>query len=119
MPDWDGMERREVRTVCSLHGNMDRKLDEIIQRQEQAVLTVTHIKAVVEDGLKSTVENLNSNVLKLVDRVAVIEDFSWFRVWVTDLRDNLFKNVLKIAALGGGIYALVHFGDKLIKVVTG
>ena len=119
MPEWNGDERRENRAVCVLHGSFDRKLDQIIERQIQQVQNVEHLQNIVEDGLKSTVVSIAETLDAFVERMEAIEDFEWFRTWVTGLRDNLFKNTLKVAIIGGGIYAALHFGDKLFLKVFG
>ena len=120
MPEeWTGKERRMARAVCPLHNNIEEKLDDIIERQIAQAETVIHIKSVVENGLKSAVVDLVKEVKRITERVNVIDEFAWFREWVTQLRNNLFKNSLKLAAVGGIIYFVIHFGDKLLTRAIG
>lgn len=121
MPDeWIGEERRRTGlSVCPLHGNIELKLDKIIGRQIAQIKDIAHLKSIVEDGLKTSVIETAECVKKITARIEVIEKFTWFIEWVTQLRDNLFKRSLQLALIGGGIFAIIHFGNKIMSKVLG
>jgi hypothetical protein len=124
--EYTGKERRNaVIPVCGLHKNIDGKLDRILERQEGHIADIQHIKDVVENGLKTAVINTNGNVAELRDRVTKIKEslslleegfktFSWFRTWVTELRDKLFKRVMQIAFVGAIVWFILNFGKQAI-----
>ncbi len=112
--------------ICELHGQMsetvnriEAKIDNILDRQVGVVRDIQYIKDTVDNGLKSKVEETATDIKVIKDRITVMEGFSWFAEWVTDIRNNLFKNTLKLAVIGGGIYIVIHFGDKIIVRVLG
>ncbi len=129
---YQGIERRSY-VACPLHegldrriDNMDTKLDKIIEMQSNHRNDITQLKDTVEDGLKSRVievaetsRALDAKLDAISDRLIPIEGFSWFREWMTDLRNNLFKRSLTLAAIGGALYAALHFGDKVIEKMIG
>ena len=79
-----------------------------------------HVKRAVDNGLKTDLKNaLVEELAKFDVKYAGVIEFSWFREFVTDLRNNMFKNFLKLAMVGGGVYVILHFGDVVLKRVIG
>ena len=124
MRDYIGPERRSAHmTVCGLHGIIDGKLDRILQRQEDHIQDITRLQDTVENGLRSTVFETKACVESIERRVISLEsgvtDFSWFRTWITELRDNLFKNVLKLSMAAAVIWFIFNFGKAGILKIFG
>ena len=134
---YQGIERRSVGNKCILHDGMmenfkrgddrmnsiDSKLDKIIDMQSNHRNDITHLRDIVENGLKSkvietveTTKALDIKIDNISNRLIPIENFSWFREWVTNIRNNLFKKSLSLAMIGGGLYAIIHFGNKFIDM---
>jgi hypothetical protein len=90
-------------------------------KQDKYIAQTARLESIVTNGLSHNVieirEKIEAVCSNLGDRVALLERFSWFRDWVTSLRDDLFKNTLKAVFLGGCIYTLLHFGDKLFSTL--
>jgi len=106
--------------VCELHvqlvetlDRIDGKIDKIVERQSEQLVDIQHLKSTVDNGLRSTVKDTQESILIIKSRIETIERFSWFVEWITQLRNNLFKNSIAIAVIGGGIYVIIHFGDRL------
>jgi len=125
--NWDGVERRR-NAGCPLHEGLvdwvrdeqserreglkevNSKLDKLIDNQALHHDEIMHIKSVVDDGLKSKVEEMAINMGNVYKKVTVLEDFKWFQDWITELRDHSFKLFLKFCLVGGGVYIAIHFG---------
>ena len=116
--------------VCDLHDGMDKKITTMLANQikymeKQATIcgTVNRIEGKVENGLSSTVQETQEQVKALHEKIAVLEDFQWFREWITDLRNNVFKYLVKWAFVGGvisiGYVVLMIYGQKFIAKVIG
>jgi hypothetical protein len=112
-------------TVCPLHGEMDKKITTVLtnqltymQRQADTSAVVDRIEHKVDNGLTSAVVETKEQVQALHDKITVLEDFGWFREWVTDLRNNVFKYLLKWAFVGGaisiGYVVLMIYGQKFM-----
>ena len=135
---YQGIERRCGGSKCILHDGMmenfkrgddrmnsiDSKLDKIIDMQSNHRNDITHLRDIVENGLKSkvietveTTKALDIKIDNISNRLIPIENFSWFREWVTNVRNNLFKKSLSLAMIGGGFYIIIHFGNKFIDMV--
>ena len=125
-------ERRQT-WVCGAHHELveslrdiNQKLDGMIVRQMEYAERSVRIEA-KQERLESIVTNgLSHNVAdiaKLLDifceevkkRLDELEDFKWFRLPVTKLRDKIFWYVLKIALAGGAIYLIIYYGGNVIK----
>ena len=135
---YQDIERRSIENKCILHDGMmenfkrgddrmnsiDSKLDKIIDMQSNHRNDITHLKDIVENGLKNKVieaieatKILDIKIDNISNRLIPIENFSWFQEWMTDMRNNLFKKSLSLAMIGGGIYIIVHFGNKFIDMI--
>lgn len=125
MDSWDGNERRSQGfALCPMHRRLEDKIDKILEQQTAHYGDIVHLKDAVDNGLKATVVEIREHVVSLNGRMLVIEDgvkaFSWFQTWVTLMRDNLFKNVLKLAFIGIILWLVAKFGNQLItKIIAG
>ena len=129
-------ERRQ-NWVCAAHGRMEEKidigfrdigvkLDDIVERQLEYIERLTRIEDKQEQIEKIVTNGLSHNVADIAKRLDIfceevkkrldeLEDFKWFRLPVTKLRDKIFWYVLKIALAGGAIYLIIHYGGNVIK----
>lgn len=119
MSEWDGVERRTQIKVCFLHRQIESKLDEILTKLADYNDSISKLQFSVDNGLKSSVCEIESHVKKMKEQVAVLENFGWFQTWVTQLRDNLFKNILKLSFIGILIWFVLNFGKEAIKKMIG
>lgn len=117
------------REVCGLHTQLmktidriESKVDAISKRQIEYVERTVNIEGIVTNGLSGNVKHMRERLDKFCEeaerRFVEIEKFSWFRQWVTGLRDNLFQNILRLILVGGGIYLVVCFGDEFVKRIV-
>lgn len=115
--------------VCGLHKQLmetiDRiedKVDAISMRQTEYIAKTEKIEAIVTNGLAGNVKYMRERLDKFCEeaerRFVEIEKFSWFRTWMTGLRDNLFQNILRLILIGGGIYMVVCFGNEIVKGIV-
>jgi len=145
---WNGTDRRETGGRCLLHDGMvewireereQRKADhkelketmsKLLDRQQSHHDELATVKYIVSNGLQAEVKKTAENVDKLCSHVGEIcnhyelrfvklETFSWFRDWMTDLRDHVFKYIIIASALGGVAYVMINYGretlTKLLK----
>lgn len=100
---------------------LERKLDEIAERQIDHIERIIRLEGIVTNGLSSNVKAIKDKVEAVCTgyeaRLQTLEEFKWFRTWMTSLRDNIFKNLLMLALGGGVIYMVIRFGDQLIKKI--
>jgi hypothetical protein len=114
---------------CPLHPSIEAgqteikgMLGKIFDKLEENGKEIVRLQDTVENGLKSAVKETHATVIDIKERVLVIEtgikNFSWFTEWVTDLRTDLFKKVLKLAFYGGLagtiIWFILSFGKQAI-----
>ena len=127
------MDDRRQNWVCAAHGELveslrliNEKLDGMIVRQiEYAERSVRieqkqeNLEKIVTNGLSHNVaaiaERLDTFCKEVKKRLDELEDFKWFRLPVTKLRDKIFWYVLKIALAGGAIYLIIHYSGNVIK----
>jgi len=125
-------ERRQNWT-CSSHyelveslRDINHKLDGMIVRQIEYAETSARIEEKQEQIERIVTNGLSHNVADIAKRLDIfceevkkrldeLEDFKWFRLPVTKLRDKIFWYVLKIALAGGAIYLIIHYGGNVIK----
>jgi len=112
---WNGIERRAPQ-VCPLHANLETALGEISKELRSNSKAVVGLQGVIEDGLKSTVADMKCKVDEVHSKV---ENFTWFSEWVTQVRDNLFKNAIKVACFGAIIWFIFNFGKQGITRLIG
>ena len=125
-------ERRQT-WVCGAHHELveslrdiNQKLDGMIVRQIEYAETSARIEERQENIERIVTNGLSHNVANIAKRLDIfceevkkrldeLEDFKWFRLPVTKLRDKIFWYVLKIALAGGAIYLIIHYGGNVIK----
>jgi hypothetical protein len=119
---YKGKERRSAK-VCPFHpelieahAELKRSTDTILRNQSDYMLRqmsviedITHIKDTVDNGLKTTVKETADRVEELKGRITILDEFEWFREWVNDFRNKLFKRIMTLA-VGGGLLAAVCAG---------
>ena len=127
------MDERRQNWTCGAHHELveslrdiNQKLDGMIVRQMEYAERSVRIEA-KQERLESIVTNgLSHNVADIAKRLDIfceevkkrldeLEDFKWFRLPVTKLRDKIFWYVLKIALAGGAIYLIIYYGGNVIK----
>jgi len=127
------MDDRRQNWVCGAHGELveslrliNEKLDGMIIRQidyaERSVRIEQkqeNLERIVTNGLSHNVaaiaERLDTFCKEVKKRLDLLEEFQWFRLPVTKLRDKIFWYVLKIALAGGAIYLIIHYSGNVIK----
>ncbi len=127
------MEERRQNWTCSAHHELveslrdiNHKLDGMIERQIAYAETSARIEEKQESIERIVTNGLSHNVANIAKRLDIfceevkkrldeLEDFKWFRLPVTKLRDKIFWYVLKIALAGGAIYLIIHYGGNVIK----
>ena len=125
-------ERRQNWTCSSHHElveslrDINQKLDGMIVRQIEYAETSARIEERQENIERIVTNGLSHNVADIAKRLDIfceevkkrldeLEDFKWFRLPVTKLRDKIFWYVLKIALAGGAIYLIIHYDGNIIK----
>lgn len=108
-----------------------KKIDQIIHCQAAHHGEVRELKGIVTNGLKTTTDRTANKVdeiniqLKIMQdkydkKIGEIEEFKWFRDWVNDTRNHLFKYVVILGLLGGGLWFAITYGKEiLIKYIKG
>ncbi len=115
---WDGVDRRSQERICPLHNRLETKIDLFMERQQVNAVELTHIRNTIENGLKDNLIEVKKIVKNLVIKVETLERFSPIAEWIIKSRDNLFKNVLRVAFGGGFIFACIVGAIYLaIKIV--
>lgn len=112
--------------VCDLHNNfhetmnrIEEKLDTITTRQFTYMERQVKLESIVTNGLASNVAAIKKSLEDFCGetkkRLDVLESFSWFRIWMNQLRDNLLKYILLAALTGGGLFFLIYNGKDILK----
>ena len=127
------MDERRQNWTCGAHHELveslrdiNQKLDGMIVRQIEYAETSARIEERQENIERIVTNGLSHNVANIAKRLDIfceevkkrldeLEDFKWFRLPVTTLRDKIFWYVLKIALAGGAIYLIIHYGGNVIK----
>ena len=127
------MEERRQNWTCEAHHELvaslrdiNHKLDGMIERQIAYAETSARIEEKQESIERIVTNGLSHNVADIAKRLDIfceevkkrldeLEDFKWFRLPVTKLRDKIFWYALKIALAGGAIYLIIHYGGNVIK----
>ena len=126
------MDERRQNWTCEAHHELvaslrdiNHKLDGMIERQIAYAETSARIEEkqesierIVTNGLSHSVANISKRLDVFCDevkkRLDQLEEFQWFRMPITQLRDSIFWYVLKIAFAGGVIYLILHYGKEII-----
>ena len=127
------MDERRQNWTCGAHHELveslrdiNQKLDGMIVRQIEYAETSARIEERQENIERIITNGLSHNVANIAKRLDIfceevnkcldeLEDFKWFRLQVTKLRDKIFWYALKIALAGGAIYLIIHYGVNVIK----
>ena len=130
------MDERRQNWTCSAHHELveslrdiNQKLDGMIVRQIAYAETSARIEEkqeqierIVTNGLSHNVANITKRLDIFCDevkkRLDELEEFKWFRLPITRLRDSIFWFILKIALAGGAIYLVIHYSGDLIRGIT-
>ena len=130
------MDERRQNWTCSAHHELveslrdiNQKLDGMIVRQIAYADTSARIEEkqeaierIVTNGLSHNVANITKRLdifcEEVKKRLDELEEFKWFRLPITRLRDSIFWFILKIALAGGAIYLVIHYSGDLIRGIT-
>ena len=126
------MEERRQNWTCEAHHELvaslrdiNHKLDGMIERQIAYAETSARIEEkqesierIVTNGLSHNVANISKRLDIFCDevkkRLDELEEFQWFRMPITRLRDSIFWYLFKIAAVGGVLYLIIHYGKEMV-----
>ena len=127
------MDERRQNWTCGAHHELveslrdiNQKLDGMIVRQIEYAETSARIEERQENIERIVTNGLSHNVADIAKRLDIfceevkkrldeLEEFQWFRLPVTKLRDKIFWYVLKIALAGGAIYLIIYYSGNVIK----
>ena len=130
------MDERRQNWTCSAHHELveslrdiNQKLDGMIVRQIAYADTSARIEEKQEQIERIVTNGLSHNVANIAKRLDIfceevkkrldeLEEFKWFRLPITRLRDSIFWFILKIALAGGAIYLVIHYSGDLIRGIT-
>ena len=130
------MDERRQNWTCSAHHELvgslrdiNQKLDGMIVRQIAYAETSARIEEKQEQIERIVTNGLSHNVANIAKRLDIfceevkkrldeLEEFKWFRLPITRLRDSIFWFILKIALAGGAIYLVIHYSGDLIRGIT-
>ena len=109
----DGSDRMTL--IQEGQARMEWALRSIMERQIEYMKNQQDMKSKLENGVSINLANIARCVEDLQAKVSTIERFSWFGEWINQMKDNLFKNSLKVAFGSGLIVALLYFIARTIK----
>ena len=127
------MDERRQSWTCESHHELveslrdiNHKLDGMIERQIDYAKTSARIEEkqesierIVTNGLSHNVANISKRLDIFCDevkkRLDELEEFQWFRLPITRLRDSIFWYLFKIAAVGGVLYLIIHYGKEMVQ----
>ena len=130
------MEERRQNWTCEAHHELvaslrdiNHKLDGMIERQIAYAETSARIEEKQESIERIVTNGLSHNVADIAKRLDIfceevkkrldeLEEFQWFSLPITRLRDKIFWYVFKIALAGGAIYLVIHYSGDLIRGIT-
>jgi len=127
------MDERRQNWTCGAHHELveslrdiNGKLDGMIVRQIAYAETSARIEEkqeqierIVTNGLSHNVANISKRLDIFCDevkkRLDELEEFQWFRVPITRLRDSIFWYLFNLAAAGGVLYLIIHYGKEMVQ----
>ncbi len=130
------MDERRQNWTCGAHHELveslrdiNQKLDGMIVRQIEYAETSARIEEKQEQIERIVTNGLSHNVANIAKRLDIfcdevkkrldeLEEFQWFRLPITRLRDSIFWFILKIALAGGAIYWVIHYSGDIIKGIV-
>lgn len=117
----NGERRKHTCEMYEVIMRIEGKVDAIAERQMVYIGKTEKLEGIVTNGLRSTVNDIKEKLEKFCDghekRLIKLEGFAWFRDWVSDLRNNLFKYVILLALIGGGIYVMITHGHDILEKI--
>lgn len=117
----NGERRQHSCEMYEVIHRIEDKVDKIAERQVEYIGKTEKLEGIVTNGLRSTVNEIKDKLEKFCDshekRMVKLEAFSWFREWVSDLRNNLFKYVVMMAIVGGVIYIILTHGHDILEKI--
>ena len=126
------MDERRQNWTCGAHHELveslrdiNQKLDGMIVRQIAYADTSARIEEKQEQIERIVTNGLSHNVANIAKRLDIfceevkkrldeLEEFQWFQLPITKLRDSIFWYLIKIAAIGGMLYLIIHYGKEVI-----
>ena len=126
------MDERRQSWTCGAHHELveslrdiNQKLDGMIVRQIAYADTSARIEEKQEQIERIVTNGLSHNVANIAKRLDIfceevkkrldeLEEFQWFQLPITKLRDSIFWYLIKIAAIGGMLYLIIHYGKEVI-----
>ena len=130
------MDERRQNWTCGAHHELveslrdiNQKLDGMIVRQIEYAETSARIEEKQEQIERIVTNGLSHSVADIAKRLDIfceevkkrldeLEEFKWFRLPITRLRDSIFWFILKIALAGGAIYLVIHYSGDIIKGIV-
>jgi hypothetical protein len=123
------MKGKHMEQMCNEHEEIfrvHRKLDAMIERQIDYAETSARIEMkqeqiekIVTNGLSHSIVDLSQKFDKFSEdvkkRLKCLEDFQWFSLPLTKMRDKIFWYALKVALAGGGLYLLFYYMEGVLK----
>jgi hypothetical protein len=127
------MDERRQNWTCGAHHELveslrdiNQKLDEMIVRQIAYADTSARIEEKQEQIERIVTNGLSHNVANIAKRLDIfceevrkrldeLEEFKWFRLPITRLRDSIFWYLFKLAAAGGVLYLIIHYGKEAVQ----
>lgn len=105
-----------------------KMLDLISDRQISYITKMQKVEDTINNGLSKAVVNTDKCVTRIEEkitemcdnfnkRLVPIESFDWFRTWMTSLRNQIFKNVMKLAFWAVLILAAFHTSQRLMDKI--
>lgn len=117
----NGERRQHSCEMYEVIHRIEDKVDKIAERQVIYIGKTEKLEGIVTNGLRSTVNEIKDRLELFCAnheaRVVKLESFSWFRDWVSDLRNNLFKYVVLFAIVGGIIYIIITHGHDILEKI--
>ena len=104
---------QERRSDCLAHASleatlesMNKKLDSLMAGQLEYSNRISVLETLVKNGMSHNIIEIMAKIDTICEqygkRLAILESFSWFRVAVSNIRDKLFINIIKLSVVGGG-----------------
>ena len=127
------MDERRQNWTCGAHHELveslrdiNQKLDGMIVRQIEYAETSERIEERQENIERIVTNGLSHNVADMArklegfcgevkKRLDELEEFKWFRLPITRLRDSIFWYLFKLAAAGGVLYLIIHYGKEILQ----
>lgn len=117
---------------------MDRfesKLDLLIEKQMEQAVAIQRLNDSIGNGIRSEVKRTMKVVEEMAERMTEmcrlndkkfldgdlrlkrLEEFAWFRNWMTSFRDRIMFKVLAVVFGAGAVIGLVYLIEKVAGVV--